>query len=63
MYVCICNGIKDSDVRNSVADGAQKVSHVFKKQGCKPECARCVNCIRDIIQEETAPEKFLIAAE
>lgn len=50
MYVCICNAIKEEDVRTSAQNGAQKAREVFNAHGCKPECAKCTNCIRTIIK-------------
>ena len=63
MYVCICNGIKDKQVRKAVKNGAETVGRVFKAHGCKPECGQCVGCMRSVIQEEVSPAPELMAAE
>jgi len=63
MYICVCNGISDKQVRTAVRQGAETVGRVFKSQGCKPECAQCVSCIRDIIEDEVLPSQILCAAE
>lgn len=64
MYVCICNGIREKDVKKAVNSGATTVGRVFKSQGCKAECAQCVNCIRNVIDSETCEnETTLLAAE
>ncbi len=52
MYVCICNALKEKDVRTAIQNGANSIGHVFKAQGCKPDCAQCFNCMRDVINDE-----------
>lgn len=64
MYVCICNALKEEDVRTAATNGAQKPREIFNAHGCKPECAKCTNCIRKIIQNECAnPTCTSMAAE
>ena len=41
MYVCICNGINDRQVKAAVKAGAKKWSDVHEYHGCKPECGGC----------------------
>ncbi len=63
MYVCVCNGIKDSQVRSAAQKGAGTVGQVFKAHGCKPDCAQCVGCMRDVLEDELTPTGFMLAAE
>ena len=63
MYACICNGLKDKDVREAARRGAGTVGQVFKALDCKPNCATCVNGIRDVLEDELVPHMDLIAAE
>ncbi|MDV7340245.1 (2Fe-2S)-binding protein [Terasakiella sp. A23] len=63
MYVCVCNGIREKQVRKAVNDGAATVGRVFKAHGCKPECAQCVNCMRNVIEQESSQDTTLLAAE
>lgn len=62
MYVCICNGIREKQVREAVNDGARTVGKVFKSQGCKADCAKCTNCIKNVIQEECQSAMDLMMA-
>lgn len=52
MYVCLCNAINDKCVRQAVKDGAKNPCHIFKSQGCKAQCGKCVPLMREIIAEE-----------
>ncbi|GGF67919.1 bacterioferritin-associated ferredoxin [Terasakiella brassicae] len=63
MYVCVCNGLREKEVRNAVKGGADTVGRIFKAYGCKPDCAQCIGCMRDVIEEEIAPSEQLLAAE
>jgi len=63
MYVCICNGLRDKQVRNAIKNGADTAGRIFKAHGCKPECAQCVGCMRNVIKEETLSSEHLLAAE
>jgi len=53
MYVCLCNGFTDRDVKSAVADGAQGVANVYESLGAPPQCAKCSVHIREIIRETT----------
>ncbi len=63
MYVCVCNALKDSQIKQVANRGADTVQGVFKAHGCKPECARCVNCIRNLLKEEISSVETLVAAQ
>lgn len=52
MYVCLCNGFTDRDVKSAVASGASAVSNVYSSLGAAPQCAKCSAHIRDIIRDE-----------
>lgn len=66
MYVCICNGLTDTDFRRAAASGAATVSQAFNALGEKPQCGRCFSCARQVIEEtraEAADAAFGVAAE
>lgn len=61
MYVCNCNGIRERQVRAAIEAGAAKPADVFRAHGCKPQCARCVCEMREMIEQ--SQELFALAAE
>jgi bacterioferritin-associated ferredoxin len=61
LYVCNCNGIRERDVRAAIDQGACRPSEVFRKAECRPQCARCVCDIRQMIDAQSAA--LLYAAE
>jgi bacterioferritin-associated ferredoxin len=50
MYVCNCNGLKGSQVRE-VLPHCAKPADVFKKLDCKPQCGRCVRDMQGLLQQ------------
>ena len=58
MYVCNCNGIRERQVRAAIAAGASRPAEIFKSCDCTAQCARCVNEMRQILQEERETLRF-----
>ncbi|WP_373085513.1 bacterioferritin-associated ferredoxin [Sneathiella sp.] len=54
MYICLCNGFTDRDVKTAVAAGAKRIANVYESLGAAPQCAKCSVHIRDIIRESVA---------
>ncbi len=61
LYVCNCNGIRARDVQCAIDAGATRPKDIFTSQGCKPQCAKCVCEMREMIQESQTA--FAMAAE
>jgi bacterioferritin-associated ferredoxin len=51
MYVCNCNGLRESCVENAVACGARTAGAVYKAHGCNPQCGKCVPEMRQLVKE------------
>ena len=51
MYVCICKGITDSQIRAAVEDGADSLREVRKALGVASQCGKCGIMTRDIVME------------
>ncbi|GLQ06826.1 (2Fe-2S)-binding protein [Sneathiella chinensis] len=60
MYVCLCNGFTDRDVKSAIASGAEAVSRVYQSLGASPQCAKCSTHIRDLIHQERLGEPTAI---
>ena len=54
MYVCICNAVTDSAIRQAVSEGASSFSDVSMRTGCSTQCGRCVPIARSILDEALA---------
>lgn len=54
MVVCICNAIREKDVREAARNGARSARCIFRAAGTKPKCAQCVGYAESIIASERA---------
>jgi bacterioferritin-associated ferredoxin len=54
MIVCICNAIKESDVREAARKGASCPTSAYAHMGRKPRCGQCFSFARQIISTERA---------
>ena len=52
MIVCVCNAIREDELRAAARRGAPCARTAYKALGCEPQCGTCLPCARDIIDEE-----------
>jgi bacterioferritin-associated ferredoxin len=52
MYVCICNGVTDRDIRKAAFEGTRTLSELKLKTGCGTSCGRCEDAAREILCAE-----------
>jgi len=51
MYVCLCKGITDTQIRAAVQDGATSMREVSHSLGVASQCGKCGVLARDIVRE------------
>ena len=51
MYVCICNGYREREVREAALRGARSVDEAYALLGSAPCCGSCIPCAESIIDE------------
>lgn len=54
MVVCICNAIRERDVRTAARCGSMTACQAYRALGHQPKCGQCVTYARAIIDEERA---------
>jgi bacterioferritin-associated ferredoxin len=54
MVVCICNAIRESDVRQAARSGASCPRSAYEALGRRPRCGQCLTFAREIIDAERA---------
>ncbi|MDO7842434.1 (2Fe-2S)-binding protein [Sphingomonas immobilis] len=52
MVVCICNAIRESDVRSAARNGCATPCQVHQAMGRPPKCGKCAAFTRTIIDAE-----------
>ena len=53
MLVCICNAIREQDVRSVAREGIQCAKAAYAKLGYRPRCGQCLPFAREVIQTES----------
>jgi len=65
MYVCLCKGITDSQIRAAIEDGANSFKEVRNTLGVASQCGKCGILTREILREsllDNAQEQDLFYA-
>ncbi len=55
MYVCLCEGINDRQIRSLARSGLDSVAEVGKACGAGTGCGQCRLQVRRLILDERAP--------
>jgi bacterioferritin-associated ferredoxin len=50
VYICLCNGFTDRQVRSTIEDSASSVAQVYTALGCAPRCGKCVPVVREMLR-------------
>jgi len=54
MIVCVCNAIRECDLRQAARNGASCPTTAYRARGAKPRCGQCFSFAREIIASEVA---------
>lgn len=54
MYVCICNAIKESELREAARCGLGGVDAIYASLGKQPQCGQCLDEAAEVLIEERA---------
>ena len=54
MYVCVCNAVTESDIRNAVDDGVRNMKQLSRTTGCSRTCGCCKDMAREVLQQALA---------
>ncbi|HEY0335165.1 MAG TPA: (2Fe-2S)-binding protein [Stenotrophomonas sp.] len=66
MYVCICNGVTDHQIREAAAGGCESVAELTMRTGCGSSCGSCLDMAASVLTQARAtrelPLPLLVAA-
>ena len=51
MYICVCNGITDAEIRDCVRQGACCMADLQRELGVATQCGRCASYAHQIVGE------------
>lgn len=63
MYVCLCAGVTDHQIRQAVAEGASSLREVNTLLGTASQCGKCGMTTRDIVNQALASQQAMRGAE
>lgn len=52
MYTCICNAIRECELRKAARMHNGNAETVYAKLGKRPQCGNCLDDAEDVIREE-----------
>jgi bacterioferritin-associated ferredoxin len=56
MYVCLCKGITDTQIREAASQGASSLSQVRRQLGIATCCGKCAATAKEILNEHRTNE-------
>jgi len=51
MYVCLCNGVTEREIRQTAHNGCRTMAELTMRTGCGAGCGSCVCMATDILDE------------
>lgn len=61
MYVCLCFGVTDSEIREAASNGVSSMRQLGKELGVGRQCGRCACTAREILRESRTPDYMSLA--
>ena len=63
MYVCLCNGYRESEIREVASEGISCATEAYLALGAGPCCGRCLPFAQQVIDDTLDPPPLAAAAE
>lgn len=54
MIVCVCNAIREDELRAAARQGTPCPRTAYRSLGCDVQCGTCLPCAKEVIDEERA---------
>jgi bacterioferritin-associated ferredoxin len=54
MIVCVCNAIREDELRAAARQGATEPLGAYAALGCEPQCGCCLDYAQEVIDDEHA---------
>ncbi|MEO6366157.1 MAG: (2Fe-2S)-binding protein [Luteimonas sp.] len=51
MYICICNGVTQDDIRQAAAAGCRSLPELTMRTGCGATCGTCLESAAQVLRE------------
>ena len=57
MYICICNAIKETELREAARCHAGNAEDLYRKLGREPMCYQCIDEAESVVEDARAAAK------
>lgn len=57
MYICICNAIKEADLREAACSAPGTVEDLYRKLGREPMCFQCIEEAESVVEDARAKSR------
>lgn len=51
MYVCLCNGVTEREIRQTAVSGCRSVAELTMRTGCGAGCGSCLPTAGQLLEE------------
>ena len=51
MYVCLCKGVSDKEIRRAVSAGHCSLAALRQELGVAAQCGKCARCEREVLRD------------
>ena len=58
MYVCICNAVTESMIRQAASEGAKTLSDLTRATGCASGCGSCADLAEQVLRQARQQRPF-----
>ena len=62
MYICLCHGVTDRQIRSCIEDGASSMRDLRQQLAVGTQCGKCACYVKAILKEEKSGTACLAAA-
>jgi len=62
VYTCICNAIRECDLRRAARRCGGDAEQVYAELGKRPQCGHCLDEAEEILFEERAPTLGIVSS-
>ena len=60
VYVCICNGVTDHQIREAAAAGCGSMAELTMRTGCGSNCGSCVGTAEALLESEASARRVRV---
>ena len=61
MYVCLCTGVTDREIREAAENGISSMRQLGKELGVGRQCGRCACTAREILRDSRSSDYLALA--